>query len=235
MHVDDRMKTLISLSLLVAACSHEPATRSPATPPSPAQMQVNAAQQESEQAYASAREAQKQANQKTRDAADAQRDAQQKQLEAQQAEQRSAQLQQEAQIAQQQAIIAGREASRRAQSAQERALELQPRAQSQISQQAPLTTVSGTIKSVNGNEIVIARPGAAPMHLSIDPQHTTALRSGQEVSAQHLREGVPVTVQYRVENGQPVAQIIAEGGTTDQNATSQNENDQDNTNENPRR
>ena len=184
----------------------------PAQPPT-AQLQVQESQRESEQAYAAARDAQALANQRAADAARAIQDAQQKQLEAQQAEQRAQQAQQEAQVAQQEAIVAGREAAQRAQMAQQRALELQPEAQAELAQQGPMATVSGTVRSVSDDTIVIARPNAPDMQIRIDPQATTAMRAGQTVQVQDVQQGAPVTISYRVQGGQPVAQIVDESGS----------------------
>ncbi len=173
-------------------------------------MQVDEAQQESERAYATARDAQRRANDAARAADRATRDAQQKQLVAEQAQQHAIQLQQEAQAAQRQAVVAGEEAAKRAQAAQQRALELDPRAQAQLNEQGPRSEISGTLESASDRELVIARPSAPPVHVTVDPQRTTALQAGKNVPPSELQHGAPVTVQYRIENGRRIAEIVAQ-------------------------
>jgi len=218
------LKKIVSVCIVASlgACTHSNDTQTRTTP---AGHQVNAAQEEASAAYQRAHDAQENAQNKSNAALRAEADAQQKQQEALEAQRRAVRAREDAQEAQQQAMIVGREAEERAQDAQQRAIREQPRAESQAIAQGPIASERGTVQSVSRNEIVIQRPAAPPLHVRIDSNQTTITRDGQPVQANEINNGQPVIVSYRLEQNQPVAQMVEVGGAAQRPQQPQSMND----------
>lgn len=193
----------------LAACTR--GENVPLASTSSASSDVSAAQHESEQAYTDAASAEATARAKAEAADRAEQRAVQMRQQAQQAEEQAVQARQAAEQAQQEAIIAGRESARRAEAAQQRALRGQPHAQVQAQQSGSISTTRGTIDSTANGELVMTRGNAPELRLKIDPQQTTVLQNGQPVDLSDLRPGTPVTVSYRLERDQPIAETIEAG------------------------
>jgi len=205
-----RRHTAIAAALfaMLAACAHH--ENAPSTTAS-ASSHVSSAQHESEQAYTTAASAEATARAKAEAADRAEQRANEKRREAQEAEEQALQARQVAVAAQQQAILAGRDAARRAEAAQQRALEQQPYAQAEAQQAGSIATTRGTIEMTSNGELVVARENAPELRLKIDPQQTTVRQHGQVVELSALGHGTPVTVSYRLERDQPIAQTIEAG------------------------
>jgi hypothetical protein len=190
-----------------AAC----ATAGPPPAHGPAQQQVDAAQTESEGAYERAVKAQHDASAKSAEATRAEDEAQAKQADAQRAGSRARALRAQAEEAQRRAIEEGQEAGQQAQRAQHRALLAQPGAQAQAQANGASTSAKGTVQTSSANELVIDRDNAPSLRLKVVDHETTITNDGQAMTPQDLLPGTPVTVTYRIERDQPVAQMIEAG------------------------
>lgn len=198
-----------ALLATLAACTR--GDNVPLASVSSASSDVSAAQHESEQAYTTAANAEANARAKAEAADRAEYRAIRKRQDAQQAEEQAIQARQAAEEAQQQAIIAGRDAARRAEAAQQRALREQPNAQAESQQSGAIATTRGTIDRTANGELIITRNNAPELRLKIDPRQTSVLQNGQTVELGDLPHGTPVTVSYRLERDQPIAQMIEAG------------------------
>ena len=206
----------------LGACVHSNDTQTHAPP---ASRQVNEAQAEAAAAYQRAHDAQQNAQDKSAAAQRAEAEAQQKQQEAVQAQRRAVRAREDAEEAQRQAMIVGREAEQRAAQAQERAIREQPNAQQEAMSQGPISSARGTVQSVSGDELVIERPSAPPLHVRIDQNQTSITRDGQPARAEEINQGQPVIVSYRLERDQPVAQMVQVGGAAAQPQSMNDQND----------
>lgn len=190
-----------------AAC----ATTGPPSAHGPAQQQVDTAQAESEGAFARAAKAQHDASAKSAEATRAEDEAQAKQADAQRAGSRARALRAEAEQAQRRAIQEGQEAGQQAQDAQQRALRAQPGAQAQAQANGAPTSATGTVQTSSADELVIDRENAPSLRLKVLDHETTVTNNGQTIAPQELAPGTAVTVTYRIERDQPVAQMIEAG------------------------
>lgn len=190
-----------------AAC----ATASPPAARGPAQQQVDAAQAESESAYGRAAKAQHDASAKSAEATRAEDEAQAKQADAQRAGSRARALRAQAEEAQRRAIEEGQEAGQQAVGAQRRALRAQPSAQAQAQANGAPTSAKGTVQTSSADELVIDRENAPSLRLKVVDHETTITNHGEAMAPQDLTPGTAVTVTYRIERDQPVAQMVETG------------------------
>ena len=184
------------------------ATSSPPPARGPAQQQLDAAQAESERAYARAATAQHDATAKSAEATRAETEAQTKQADAQRAESRARALRAQAEEAQRHAIQEGQDAEQQALGAQRRALSAQPGVQAQAQARGAPTSAKGTVQTSSADEVVIDRENAPSLRLKVLDHQTTITTNGQTIAPRDLLPGTAVTVTYRIERDQPVAQMI---------------------------
>ena len=201
--IRSHLQTCVAI-LGAAAC----ATTAPPSAHGPAQRQVDAAQTESEGAYTRAANAQHDASTKSAEATRAEDEAQAKQADAQRAASRARVLRAQAEEAQRRAIVEGQEAGPQALGAQRRALRAQTGAQAQAQASGALTSATGMVQRSSADELVIDRENAPSLRLKVLDHETTITSSGQTVAPQDLLPGTAVTVTYRIERDQPVAQSI---------------------------
>ena len=194
------------LSFGAAAC----ATTSPPVH-RPAQQQVDAAQAESEDAYARAARAQHDASASSAKATRAEDEALAKQADAQHAAARARQLRAQAEDAQRRAIQQGQDAQAQSLDAQRRALRAQPSAQAQAQASGATTSTKGTVQRSVDDELVIDRENAPSLRLKVLDPETIITMNGQTAAPAELLPGMAVTVTYRIERDQPVAQMIEAG------------------------
>jgi membrane protein involved in colicin uptake len=199
-----------------------------------AQKTVEEAQKQSQRAYDQAKQAQEKASSATKKAADTEQEAVNKQKEATNTQQKAQQERQQAQAAQQQAQQQGGEAQQQAQAAQQRASQAQQQAgqeaqqrasqaQQQASQEAQqraqaaqqpsqpgaaTTNATGVVKTATSDTIVLQRQGAADLPVKVDPQTTSITKDGQPAAVSTLQTGSTVSVSYRMQQGQAVAERI---------------------------
>lgn len=185
-----------------AACATTKAPRGAA------QQQVDTAQAESEGAYGRAADAQRTATAKSAEATRAEDEAQAKQADAQRAEARARSLRAQAEEAQRRAIGEGQMASQQAQGAQRRALSAQPSVQAQAQARGTTISAKGTVQRSSSGELVIDRDNAPSLRLKVLNPETTITRNGQTSDTEQLLPGMAVTVTYRIERDQPIAQLI---------------------------
>jgi hypothetical protein len=206
-----RMIGILLLPACVAGvCAAACATTSPPVHGS-GQQRVDSAQAESEAAYARATRAQRDATASSARATRAEDEALAKQADAQRAAARARELRAAAEDAQRRAIQEGQEAQAQALRAQRRALDAQPTAQAQAQASGATASAVGTVQRSVDDELVIDRENAPSLRLKLIDHDTIIMMNGETAAPAELMPGMAVTVTYRIERDQPVAQRIEAG------------------------
>ena len=72
-------------------------------------------------------------------------------------------------------------------------------------------SATGTVQRSVDDELVIDRDNAPSLRLKVLDPDTVITMNGRTAVAADLLPGMPVTVSYRIERDQPVAQVIDAG------------------------